>query len=322
MPGHKGRGEAFALYDYDITEIPGADNLHDAHGIIAQAQEKLATIYQSDEAAILVNGTTTGIHSAILGSCTSGAQLLVPINCHRAVFGALGLGRIEGVFITPEIEGNMGFAHSITVASVQQALAENPKIGGMILTNPSYYGTISDVQKIAETLHDQGKFLIVDEAHGAHLRFSDKLPQDAVTAGADVVIQSTHKILGSLTQSSLIHFQGSRVDRPKIKSFLSLLQSSSPSYPLMISVEEAVDAADEKGESVFNTIVAAHQEYCQSQNGQEPIILYEGNPQVNGYDRSKWLFQTRASPEPKWQLGCPQTTGFNVKCPAPTTCWR
>jgi arginine/lysine/ornithine decarboxylase/thymidylate kinase len=293
MPGHKGRGEAFALYDYDITEIPGADNLHDAQGIIAQAQEKLAAIYQSDEAAILVNGTTTGIHSAILGSCAPGAQLLVPINCHRAVFGALGLGRIDGVFITPEIDKNMGFAHSVSVVSVRQALAENPQIGGMILTNPSYYGTTSDIAKIAETLHDQGKFLIVDEAHGAHLHFSDKLPQDALSAGADVVIQSTHKILGSLTQSSLIHFQGSLVDRPKIKSFLSLLQSSSPSYPLMISVEEAVDAAYEKGEIIFNMIVAAHREFCQKQNGQEAITLYNGNGLANGYDRSKWLFQTR-----------------------------
>ena len=293
MPGHKGRGEAFALYDYDITEIPGADNLHDAQGIIAQAQEKLAAIYHSDEAAILVNGTTTGIHSAILGSCFPGAQLLVPINCHRAVFGALGLGRIEGVFITPEIDKNLGFAQSISVAAVHQALAENPQIGGMILTNPSYYGTTSDVEKIAATLHDQGKFLIVDEAHGAHLRFSDKLPQDALSAGADVVIQSTHKILGSLTQSSLIHFQGSLVDRQKIKSFLSLLQSSSPSYPLMISVEEAVDAAYEKGELIFNTIVEAHQQCCQNQDDQEPIILYGGNAPDHGYDRSKWLYQTR-----------------------------
>ena len=312
MPGHKGRGEAMALYDYDITEIPGADNLHDAQGIIAQAQEKLAAIYQSDQAAILVNGTTTGIHSAILGSCASGTQLLVPINCHRAVFGALALGRIGAVFITPEIDENLGFAHSISVASVHQALAEHPKITGMILTNPSYYGTTSDVRKIAEILHHQGKFLIVDEAHGAHLRFSDKLPQDALSAGADVVIQSTHKILGSLTQSSLIHFQGSLVDRQKIKSFLSLLQSSSPSYPLMISVEEAVDAAYEKGEIIFNTIVAAHREFCQNQNGQEPIILYGGSDADHGYDRSKWLFVTRgiAGTEVEAQL----SAKYGIQC--------
>jgi len=293
MPGHKGRGQAFALYDYDITEIPGVDNLHDAQGIIDQAQKKLAAIYQSEEAAILVNGTTTGIHSAVLGSCSPGAPLLVPINCHRAVFGALALGRLEAVFITPEVESKIGFAKSISVASVNQALAENPEIGGMILTNPSYYGTTSEIKKIAEILHAQGKFLIVDEAHGAHLAFSDKLPIDALSAGADVVIQSTHKILGSLTQSSLIHFQGNRVDRQKIKAYLSLLQSSSPSYPLMISVEEAVDDAYEEGEIIFNTIVAEHRDFCQHQNDQEPIILYDGNDPVNDYDRSKWLFVTR-----------------------------
>ncbi|MBI4857746.1 MAG: aminotransferase class V-fold PLP-dependent enzyme [Acetobacterium woodii] len=293
MPGHKGRGEAFALYDYDITEIPGADNLHDAQGVIAQAQQKLAAIYHSDEAAILVNGTTTGIHSAILGTSVPGKKLLVPINCHRAVFGALALGRIEGVFIAPEMQPDMGFAKAVSVASVHEALAEHPDINGMILTNPCYYGTTSDVEKIAATLHAQGKFLIVDEAHGAHLKFNDNLPMDALSAGADVVIQSTHKILGSLTQSSLIHFQGERVDRQQIKSFLALLQSSSPSYPLMISVEEAIDAAFEKGEAIFETIVEAHQDYCQNQNKKAPIVLYEEDGVDRGYDRSKWLFQTR-----------------------------
>jgi arginine/lysine/ornithine decarboxylase/thymidylate kinase len=293
MPGHKGRGEAVALYDDDITEIPGADNLHDAQGVIAQAQKKLAAIYHSDEAAILVNGTTTGIHSAILGTSVPGKKLLVPINCHRAVFGALALGRIEGVFIAPEMQSEMGFAKAVSITSVEQALAEQPNINGMILTNPSYYGTISDVKKIAETLHAQGKFLIVDEAHGAHLKFNHYLPMDALSAGADVVIQSTHKILGSLTQSSLIHFQGELVDRQKIKSFLALLQSSSPSYPLMISVEEAVDEAFEKGEAIFETIVAAHQDYCQNQDKKAAILLYDGEAADWGYDRSKWLFKTR-----------------------------
>lgn len=280
-------------YDNDITEIPGADNLHDAHGIIAQAQQKLAQIYRSDEAAILVNGTTTGIHSAILGTFSPGGKLLVPTNCHRAVFGALALGRIEAVLITPEIENEMGFAKSISVDRVKKALSEHPEIVGMILTNPTYYGTTSAVKTIAAILHEQGKFLIVDEAHGAHLRFNDKLPLDAVSAGADVVIQSTHKILGSFTQSSLIHFQGELVDVQKIKSFLALLQSSSPSYPLMISVEEAVDVAFEKGEAIFEAIHNAHRNYCQKQDHKAPIILYQENKANCEYDRSKWLFHTR-----------------------------
>lgn len=293
MPGHKGRGEFFDFYNYDITEIPGADNLHDPQGVIQEAQKKLAKIYNSDEAAILVNGTTTGIHSAILGACAKGEKLLVPTNCHRAVFGALALGRIEGVFITPKIQKEMGFAQSISLESIEKALNDNPEITGMILTNPTYYGTTSDVEKIAKILHKKEKFLIVDEAHGAHLKFNDKLPMDAIKAGADVVIQSTHKILGSFTQSSLIHFQGDLVNRHQIKSFLALLQSSSPSYPLMISVEEAVDSAHENGEVIFEDIIKAHTDYCQKQNVNAPITLYDGGELDMDYDRSKWLFHTR-----------------------------
>lgn len=291
MPGHKGRGEVFSFYDYDITEIPGADNLHQAQEVIFEVQKKLAEIYQSREASILVNGTTTGIHSAILGTGVPGKKLLVPVNCHRSVFGAMALGRIEGVFITPELNQEMGFARSVSVAEVERALRDHPEINGMILTNPTYYGTISDIKTIGELLHQQGKFLIVDEAHGAHLRFHQELPMDALAAGADVVIQSTHKILGSFTQSSLIHFQGNRVDPQRIKDFLALLQSSSPSYPLMISVEEAVDEAWERGGAIFEKIIKAHRSFCLKQNPQAPIILFEESG--SDYDRSKWLFQTR-----------------------------
>lgn len=292
MPGHKGQGQYFDFYAYDITEIPGSDNLHDAKGVIEEAQKKLAKIYNSEEAAILINGSTTGIHSAILGACSPGEQLLVPVNCHRAVFGALALGRIEGVFIKPKIQKDMGFAQTIAVERVEKALAENPEIKGMILTNPTYYGTTSDIQTIAEILHKKGKFLIIDEAHGAHLHFNDKLPMDGIAAGADVVIQSTHKIVGSFTQSSLLHFQGDRMNRQRIKSFLALLQSSSPSYPLMISVEEAVDRAYEKGVYIFESIIQAHLDFCRTQELNAPITLYDGEKSDTGYDRSKWLFYT------------------------------
>jgi len=293
MPGHKGHGGDFNIFTYDITEIPGADNLHDAHGVIAEVQEKLAEIYGSDEAAILVNGTTTGIHSAILGACCPGEKLIIPTNCHRSVFGALALGRIEGVFITPEFDKAMGFAKAVTMDSVKEAIIRYPDSVGMVLTNPTYYGTTSDVKAIGEFLHHRGKFLIVDEAHGAHLHFNDDLPLDAIKAGADISIQSTHKILGSLTQSSLIHFQGSRINRQRVKSFLALLQSSSPSYPLMISVEEAVDTAYEKGQAVFKLIIDAHRDFCEKQTLDAPIRLYADDNPGTGYDRSKWLFHTR-----------------------------
>lgn len=293
MPGHKGRGKDFNIFKDDITEINGADNLHDPQGVIAEVQEKIAEIYGSEETAILINGSTAGIHSAILGACKPGETLLVPANCHRSVFGALALGRIQGVFINPLIERNIGFAREITLDSVKEAIIKYPNSLGMVLTNPTYYGTTSDVKAIAETLHSHGKFLIVDEAHGAHLHFNKELPKDAIEAGADVVIQSTHKILGSLTQSALIHFQGNRVNRQQVKVFLSLLQSSSPSYPLMISVEEAVDTAYEKGEKIFGEIIKEHEKFYQNQDQSAPVILYEATHSFMGYDRSKWLFQTR-----------------------------
>jgi len=293
MPGHKGQGHDFDLFAYDITEIPGADNLHDPQGIIGEVQEKCAKAYGSEEAAILVNGTTTGIHSAILGACSPGEKLLVPTNCHRSVFGALAIGRIEGVFITPEFNPLMGFAKEVSLDSVKEAIIKYPESCGMVLTNPTYYGTTSDVQAIGDYLHGQGKFLIVDEAHGAHLHFNQELPLDAIAAGADVSIQSTHKILGSLTQSSLIHFQGIRINRQRVKQFLSLLQSSSPSYPLMISVEEAVDTAFEHGEAIFKKIIKAHKMFFKSQPINAPITLYSGDDSGTGYDQSKWLFHTR-----------------------------
>lgn len=317
MPGHKGRGEGFDIYTYDITEIPGADNLHDAQGVIREVQQKLAAIYGSDETAILINGTTTGIHSAILGACALDAQLLVPVNCHRSVFGALALGRLEGVFIHPAIDRELGFAKKLELDTVKKALAENPQIAGMILTNPSYYGTTSDVSAIADLLHACGKFLIVDEAHGAHLHFNQNLPPDAIAAGADVVIQSTHKILGSFTQSSLLHFQGERVDRQRVKAFLALLQSSSPSYPLMLSVEEAVDAAVEKGEAVFERIIAAHWNFCRHQDPAAALTLYEGGAAERDYDRSKWLFRTRGLSGPQAERLLAQEYGIQCELSGP-----
>lgn len=293
MPGHKSQGKHFDFYAYDITEIPGADNLHDPQGVIAEVQKKCAKIYGSEEANILVNGTTTGIHSAILGTCSPGEKLLVPTNCHRSVFGALALGRIEGVFITPEFNKEIGFAEEVFLDSVKEAIIKYPESQGMVLTNPTYYGTTSDVKAIGDYLHSRGKFLIVDEAHGAHLHFNKELPLDAIAAGADVSIQSTHKILGSLTQSSLIHFQGSRINRERVKHFLALLQSSSPSYPLMMSVEEAVDTAFEKGEEVFQKIIAVHNAFFKNQSITAPITLYKGDNPVTGYDQSKWLFHIR-----------------------------
>lgn len=289
MPGHKGRGR-FGWEAFDFTEIPGSDNLHCPEGVIQKAQKKMAAIYGSEEACILVGGTTAGIQSAILGVCKEGDKLLIPTNCHRSVYAGLALGRIEGVFFEPICDTEGGFAKETTPTQVLDQLLAHPDVQGMVLVTPTYYGTASNTREIAAILHAQNKILIVDEAHGAHLHFHDNLPEDAVMAGADIVVQSTHKILGAFTQSSLLHMQGSRINRERIKRFLTMLQSSSPSYPLMMSVEHAVDEAEEKGKIVFNKIIRQWNDAFESWPRDEmPLKLY-GSLDGKKYDKSKWLF--------------------------------
>lgn len=286
MPGHKGRGEFLRVApEYlDVTEIPGSDDLHHAEEIIAEAEAALAKAYGSEGAKILVGGSTAGIQAAILGCARPGEKFLVPANCHKSVFAALAIGGIEPILIEPRIDGKLKAAIEIVPEMVEEALRDHPQARGMILVNPTYYGTTSDVARIAEILHERGKVLVVDEAHGAHLRFAEDYPPDGISAGADVVIQSTHKILGSLTQSSLIHYQGELAPWPRIKSFLAMLQSSSPSYILMMSVEAAVAEAQEKAGTRFRMVAKAWDEW--QEKGFGSISLY-GRP---NYDKSKWLF--------------------------------
>ncbi|MDO4288297.1 MAG: aminotransferase class I/II-fold pyridoxal phosphate-dependent enzyme [Eubacterium sp.] len=288
MPGHKGRGSGDLLVPrLDYTEVPGSDNLHQPTGVILEVQKKLAAVYGAEESSILVNGTTTGLQSAILGCFSEGDKILVPTNCHRSVYGGLALGGVEGVFFAPACDDVLGFAARITPAQVEAQLALHPEVKGMLLVSPTYYGTTSDVRAIAEILHRQQKILIVDEAHGAHLHFSERLPEDSVAAGADIVVQSTHKLLGAFTQSSLLHFQGSLADRDRVRRMLAMLQSSSPSYPLMMGVEAAVDDACLRGKQVFDAIADAW-DTAQKHWQAECIILYGQNQP--GYDKSKWLF--------------------------------
>lgn len=290
MPGHKGRRDYSELYELDITEIPGADNLHDAREIIDQVEKKLAAVYQSEHSAILVNGSTVGLQSAILASCQPGDELLVGLNCHRSVFGALGLGHLKGRFINPVFDDKLGFASGVSLTAVTKALQAYPKAKGLVIVSPTYYGTVCELAEIAKILHQKNKILIVDEAHGAQFSFAQGYPQSALKAGADLVIQSTHKVLGSLTQSAIIHGQGDLMDWTRVKMVLAILQSSSPSYPLMISVEEATDRACLEGAAVFEMIRQKHRNFCRNQPDDSMIRLYDSGDKP--YDYSKWLFST------------------------------
>lgn len=279
MPGHKGRRQR---YKYDITEIVGADNLHDPKGIIREAQDKAAEIYGAEETIFLVGGSTAGIQASILAALEENDKILIPINSHRAVYPALGFAKANPIFYKP-IELEHG--RIVTPEIVEKLVEEHPDAKAMLVVSPDFYGNISDLKSIKEILDKKDIRLIVDEAHGAHLRFMpEKL--DAISAGADYVIQSTHKLLGAPTQASVLHL-GNKANIRRVKKLLPMLESSSPSYILMVGIEDAIDEANEKAKKIFTKINKAHRALEKEQNEDDPIQLITPN---TPYDRSKFVY--------------------------------
>lgn len=242
MPGHKRcMGEIGNPYFIDITEIDGFDNLHQAEGILLEAQERAASLYGSEETHYLVNGSTAGILSAISGCTSFGGNILLARNSHKSAYHAACLRGLHVRYIYPQSDEMMGINGVILPSDVEKSLRDHPELQAVMITSPTYDGVVSDVKAIAGIVHRYGISLIVDEAHGAHFPFSGHFPEDSISCGADVVIHSLHKTLPSLTQTALIHLNGNLADRKKIRNFLSVYQSSSPSYVLMASLDNCVE---------------------------------------------------------------------------------
>ena len=243
MPGHKRNLDLMdetSPYRIDITEIDGFDDLHHAEGLLKEAQERAAKVYHASETHFLINGSTAGILSAILGTTEKGDSILVARNCHKSVYHAIYLNELDPVYIYPKFDTEQGLSTEIDAEDVQKALEEHPKIRAVMIVSPTYDGVVSDIEKIAEIVHEAGCLLIVDEAHGAHFGFDPYFPESANMYGADLVINSLHKTLPALTQTALLHVNGERVNRRKVKRYLDMLQTSSPSYILMASIDACI----------------------------------------------------------------------------------
>ena len=247
-PGHhKGQGIdpklkiwwGEAIFRADLPELPELDNLFAPNGVIAEAETLAAEAWGSDRTFFLTNGSTAGVIASILAVCNPGDSVLMPRNVHRSVISGLILSGANPVFMMPEYDERLGIAHGVIVDTVANHLASNPKIKAVLIVNPTYYGVCSDVVTIANLIHQYDLPLIVDEAHGAHFQFHPALPIAALTAGADIVIQSTHKTLSALTQASMLHMKGDRVSADRLAKSLQLIQSTSPSYLLLASLDIA-----------------------------------------------------------------------------------
>ena len=258
MPGHKRNlellGGAFP-FGIDITEIDGFDDLHHAEGILKDAQERAAKVYHAEETHFLINGSSVGILSAVAGVTQRGDTILVARNCHKSVYHAIEMNGLNPVYLAPGFHTSVQMNTEISAEEVRGALKRNQKIKAVLIVSPTYDGVVSDVGAIAEEAHKKGIPVIVDEAHGAHFGFHPYFPENANTKGADIVIHSLHKTLPSLTQTALLHMNGELVSRRKVRRYLQMLQSSSPSYVLMASIDSCVDLLQNRREELFEPYV-------------------------------------------------------------------
>lgn len=292
MPGHKRNSDvtqANLPYGIDITEIEGFDNLHHAEEIIREAEVRAASMYHAEETHYLINGSTAGILSAVMGCTKKGGKILMARNCHKSVYHAVFLNELRPVYIYPEFDETMELNMAVSPEKIERLLEEHKEVQAVVLTSPTYDGVLSDIERISEIVHQKKIPLIVDEAHGAHFGFHPYFPENANTKGADVVIHSLHKTLPALTQTALIHLNGTRIDRRKIRNYLHIFQTSSPSYVLMASMDECLRMVAEQGDVLFETYV----KNLESKRGELKKLKHIRLMETEEFDRSKLVLSVK-----------------------------
>lgn len=322
MPGHKRREIPDGIpggfpdpYGIDITEIDGFDNLHHAEGILKDAMETAAAIYGADRSWYLVNGSTCGILSAVFATTENGGKILTARNCHKAVYHAICLNRLEAEYLYPEEITEFGINGGIRAEDVRKALEKDAmrcagnsgnvrgkitKIQAVLITSPTYEGVVSDIRAIADAAHEYGIPLIVDEAHGAHLEYADQchsFPKSALEYGADIVIQSLHKTLPCFTQTAILHVKGKLVDQDRISRYLSMFQTSSPSYLFMAGTERCIRYMDGDGRNEMVRYEKRLEHFMERMEGLQVLEVLDREicgkyRTVAGWDPSKIVVST------------------------------
>ncbi len=247
FPGHGGgrglartlRALAGQLARYDLTELPGLDDLHAPSGPIAQAEALAARLYGADRTFFLVNGSTVGVEAMMTAVLREGDTVILPRNIHRSAVAGLVLTGARPVFVTPPVDPDFGIHLGVRPADLAEVVRRHPGARAFLPVHPNYYGAAGLNEALVQLIREAGITLLVDEAHGAHLPFHPALPRPALAWGADAAVQSMHKMGTGLTQTALLHLRGSRIDQAVVGRALRMLQTSSPSYLLMASLDLA-----------------------------------------------------------------------------------
>lgn len=303
MPGHKRNpesGELAKFYKWDITEIDGFDNLHEPEGIILAAQKRAASLFGSEETYFLVNGSTSGILSAVSAVADRGKKLIIARNCHKAVYHAAFLNRLQTEYIYPSVLETFGLLNGISKEQVEDVLKKvaveekisygqlNKVVAGIVITSPTYDGIISDVSGIVQLAHEFEIPVIVDQAHGAHFGFHPAFPVSSVLQGADFVIQSVHKTLPAPTQTAVLHCNGDLADRELLRKYLRIYQSSSPSYLLMAGIDSCMDMVEKDGKARLGELVSHRKKLWEQIKDLKYIKIYPSMAEKGKTADSHW----------------------------------
>ncbi|SDJ82746.1 aminotransferase class I/II-fold pyridoxal phosphate-dependent enzyme [Natronincola ferrireducens] len=299
VPGHKhGKGlKEFTEYvgktimEIDVNSMKCLDNICNPIGVIKEAEILAAEAFHADHGYFLVNGTTSGIQTMIMSACRPGEKIILPRNAHKSAISGIILSGTLPIYIQPQINEKLGIAMGITLEDLEKTIARHPDAKAVMVMNPTYYGATSNLKEIVLLARRHGMAVLVDEAHGAHLRFHEAFPISGMEAGADMSAVSTHKTGGSLTQSSLLLLREGMIDSAIVKKNLNLMQTTSASYLLMASIDVARKQLAMEGRAMLEKLLKLSREARRKINEVEGLYAFGkeliGSPGVHHFDESK-----------------------------------
>jgi len=299
-PGHmQGRGMDRALRDFlgdnvlaiDLTQIRGLDDLLQPEEAIDEAQRLAAEAYGADHSFFLINGSTSGNQIMMMATLNPGDKLALPRNAHKSAMGGLIMSGVEPVWMKPEVDVALHMDHTVTPQTVRATLDAEPEIKAVYVVSPTYYGVAADLAGIALVAHEHGIPFIVDEAWGPHFHFHPALPIDALEAGADMCINSTHKMLSSLSQTAMLHHRGDRIRLDRLKAVVKLFLSTSPNLVLVASLDVARKQMAMEGSALLSRTIEIADDARRRLNAIDGIYCFGeeqvGRPGVFDLDPTK-----------------------------------
>ncbi len=306
MPGHKRNDDVMEMvnpYLIDVTEAGELDNMHEPTGVLAQSMQKAARVFGSKSSYFLVNGSTCGILAGICAAVKKGGKVMMSRACHKSVYNGIYLRGAEALYLYPPVDKAYGVYGSISPRALKMALRRRDDIDLVVLTSPTYEGVTTDIKEMARICHRYDIPLMVDAAHGAHFGFYPGFPESAIHQGADIVVESIHKTLPALTQTSLLHFNSELIDENKLRQFLTMFQSTSPSYVLMSGIDKCVDYLDSpKAAEDFAKYSAMLKDFSEQMKELKKFRILckgadseENHPLFFGFDPGKIVISTRGT---------------------------